>query len=44
MSEIDVGSIKNGSAASDLPPEGLKKERWADLTHLVHVADLAHFS
>ena len=34
FSKIYLGSIKNGSAASDLPPEGPKKERWADLTHL----------
>ena len=31
MAEIDVGSMKNGSAASDLPPEGSKKKRWVDL-------------
>ena len=41
ISEIDIGTIKNGFAASDLPPEGPKKKRWADLTHLVHFADLA---
>ena len=28
MSKIGVGSIKTGCAASDLPPEGSKKERW----------------
>ena len=28
-SKIDIGSIKNGCAASDLPPEGQKKESWA---------------
>ena len=28
-SKIDFGSIQNGSAAPDLPPEGPKKERWA---------------
>ena len=38
MSKIDLGSIKNGSAASDLPPEGSKKKSWADLTHLEHFA------
>ena len=38
MSEIDLGSIKNGSAASDLPPEGSKKKSWSDLTHLAHFA------
>ena len=38
MSEIDLGSIKNGSAASDLPPEGSKKKSWADLTHLAPFA------
>ena len=38
MSEIDLGSIKNGSAASDLPPEGSKKKSWADLMHVVHLA------
>ena len=35
------GSIKNGSAASDLPPEGPKQERWGDLTHLEHISKLA---
>ena len=25
MSKLDLGTIKNGSAASDLPPEGSKK-------------------
>ena len=43
ITEIDLGSIENGSAASDLPPEGPKKERWADLTHLAHVEELANF-
>ena len=26
------------------PQRVLKKKRWADLTHLAHFADLAHFS
>ena len=30
--------MENGSAVSDLPPEGQKKERWTDLTYLVHFA------
>ena len=30
-SKLDLGTIKNGSAASDLRPEGPKKERWVDL-------------
>ena len=38
MSEIDLGTIKNGSAASDLPPKGSKKKSWADLTHLARFA------
>ena len=42
--EIDHGSIENGSAASDLPPEGSKKERWADLAHLAHFEELAEFA
>ena len=28
-SKVDFGSIENGCAAFDLPPEGQKKERWA---------------
>ena len=28
-SKLDLGSIENGCAAFDLPPEGPKKERWA---------------
>ena len=28
-SKLNHGSIENGSAAFDLPPEGQKKERWA---------------
>ena len=43
-SKIEHGSIENGSAVSDLPPEGPKKERWADLAHLAHFGNLAHFS
>ena len=31
MSKLALGTIKNGSAASDLLPEGPKKERWVDL-------------
>ena len=31
MLKLDLGTIKNGSAASDLPPEGPKKKSWADL-------------
>ena len=27
--KIGLGSIQNGPAAPDLPPEGSKKERWA---------------
>ena len=42
--EIDHGSIENGSAASDLPPKGSKKKRWADLAHVPHFGNLAHFS
>ena len=38
MSEIELGTIKNGSAASDLPPEGSKKKSWSDLAHLAHFA------
>ena len=38
ISKLDLGTIKNGSAASDLPPEGPKKKNWADLTHLTHFA------
>ena len=34
-------SIKNGSAASDLPPEDSKKKSWADLTHLAHLTKLS---
>ena len=41
MSKLDLGTIKNGSAASDLPPEGPKKKSWADLTHLAHISKLA---
>ena len=41
MSKLDLGTIENGSAACDLPPEGPKKKSWADLTHLAHLADLA---
>ena len=41
--KIDIGSMKNVSAASDLPPEGPKKKRWADLTHLAHFEELANF-
>ena len=44
ITEKDHGSIENGSAASDLPPEGSKKKRWADLAHLAHFGNLAHFS
>ena len=36
--ELSFGTIENGSAASDLPPEGSKKKSWADLTHLAHFA------
>ena len=36
--ELSFGTIENGSAASDLPPEGPKKKSWADLTHLAHFA------
>ena len=28
-SKLDLGSIENGCAAFDLPPEGQKKEHWA---------------
>ena len=28
-SKVNFGSIENGCAAFDLPPEGQKKERWA---------------
>ena len=38
ISKLDLGSIENGSAASDLPPEGPKKKDWADLMHLAHFA------
>ena len=38
ITEIDHGSIENGSAASDLPPEGPKKKKSVDLTHLAHFA------
>ena len=38
ISKLDLGTIENGSAASDLPPEGPKKKSWADLTHLAHFA------
>ena len=31
MLKLDLGAIKNGSAASDLPPKGPQKERWVDL-------------
>ena len=31
MLKLDLGTIKNESAASDLPPEGPPKERWVDL-------------
>ena len=41
ISKLDLGTIKNGSAASDLPPEGPKKKSWADLTHLAHISKLA---
>ena len=36
--ELSFGTIENGSAASDLPPEGSKKKSWADLAHLEHFA------
>ena len=36
--ELSFGTIENGSAASDLPPEGSKKKSWDDLTHLAHSA------
>ena len=38
VSKLDLGTIENGSAASDLPPEGSKKKSWADLTHVAHFA------
>ena len=41
ISKLDLGTIKNGSAASDLPPEGPKKKSWAVLTHLAHISKLA---
>ena len=41
ISKLDLGTIKNETAASDLPPKGPKKKSWADLTHLAHFADLA---
>ena len=41
--DIDHGSIENGTAVSDLPREGPKKEHWADLTHLAHFEELANF-
>ena len=41
ISKLDLRTIENGSAACDLPSEGPKKKSWADLTHLVHFADLA---
>ena len=44
ISKLDLGTIENGSAACDLPPEGPKKKSWADLTHLAHFADLAKIS
>ena len=40
---LSLGTIKNESAASDLPSEGPKKKRWADLTHLAHFEELANF-
>ena len=42
--EIDFGSIENGSAASDLPPKGSKKKRWADLAHVAHFGILVQLS
>ena len=33
-SKLDLGTIKNGSAASDLPPEGPPKERWVELNKI----------
>ena len=32
--ELSFGTIGNGSAASDLPPEGPKKKSWAELAHI----------
>ena len=31
MLKLALGTIKNESAASDLPPKGPPKERWVDL-------------
>ena len=33
-SKLDLGTIKNGISASDLPPEGPKKERRSNLGKL----------
>ena len=36
-SKLDLGSTKNGCAAFDLPPEGPKKERWANSWRSAHL-------
>ena len=35
-SKLDFGSLENGCAAFDLPPEGLKKECWASSWPMAH--------
>ena len=42
--KLSLVTIKNGSAMSDLPPEGQKKKSWADLMHWTHLTHLAHFA
>ena len=34
MLKLDLGTIKNECAASDLPPAGPPKERWVDLCNI----------
>ena len=37
MLKSDLGTIKNETAASDLPPEGPPKERWVELSKISRI-------